>query len=136
MVLTNFVTPKIYIADVTEYDLAIETLGKLFIKPQNEVYARHVLATRNQHPSESVREYMQVLRTLSEDCNCQQVTAVQHQSENIRNSCIKGLRSRWMRQRLLEYVTPGWRKCLIKRVLLKLQRETPNRIDLRPSHLR
>jgi len=32
VVLTNFVTPKIYqyIADVTEYDLAIETLGKLY----------------------------------------------------------------------------------------------------------
>jgi len=53
VVLTNFVTPKIYqyIEDVTEYDLAIETLGKLFIKPQNEVYVRHVLATRNQHLS-------------------------------------------------------------------------------------
>jgi len=90
VVLTNFVTPKIYqyIADVTEYDLAIETLGKLFIKPQNEVYARHVLATRNQHPSESVREYMQALRTLSKDCNFQQVTAVQHQSGSIRDSFI------------------------------------------------
>jgi len=107
VVLTNFVTPKIYqyIADVTEYDLAIETLGKLFIKPQNEVCARHVLATRNQHLSESVREYMQVLRTLSKDCNFQQVTAVQHQSENIRDSFIRGLSSSWMRQRLLENVT-------------------------------
>jgi len=53
---------------VTECDLAtIETLCKRFIKPQNEVYARHVLATRNQYPSESVREYMQVLKTLSKD---------------------------------------------------------------------
>ena len=86
-------TPKIYqyVEDVTECDLAIETLGKLFIKPKNEVYARHVLATRNQHPSESVREYMQVLRTLSKDRNFQQVTAVQHQSEYIRDSFIRGL---------------------------------------------
>jgi len=109
VVLTNFVTPKIYqyIEDVTEYDLAIETLGKLFIKPKNEVYAHHVLATKNQHPLESVREYMQVLRTLSKDCNFQQVTAVQHQSEYIRDSFIRGLRSSWMRQWLLENVTLG-----------------------------
>ena len=50
---------------------------------------------------------MQVLRTLSKDCNFQQVTAVQRQSENIRDSFIRGLRSSWMRQRLLENATLG-----------------------------
>jgi len=51
---------------------------------------------------------MQVLRTLSIDCNFQHVTAVQHQSEYLRDSFIKGLGSSWMRQQLLENVTLGF----------------------------
>ena len=33
------------IQEETTYERAIETLQKLFVKPRNEIYARHLLAT-------------------------------------------------------------------------------------------
>ena len=48
--LTNFVSPKIYetISECTTYDSAISALKSQYIKPTNEVFARHRLATRRQ----------------------------------------------------------------------------------------
>ena len=42
-VLTNFVSPRIYeaIADCTNYEVAIQILKDLYIKPLNEVFARY-----------------------------------------------------------------------------------------------
>ena len=53
-VLTNYVSPKIfvYIEECTEYDRAIVILKELFVKPKNEIFARHVLATRSQQTAE------------------------------------------------------------------------------------
>ena len=47
-VLTNFLSPRIYqyIEDCGDYPTAMEMLHSLYIKPTNEVYARHILATR------------------------------------------------------------------------------------------
>ena len=45
-VLINFVSPQIFslIAETDNYERAMETLQNQFIKPKNEIYARHKLA--------------------------------------------------------------------------------------------
>ena len=79
-VLSNFVSPSIFqhIEDCTDYETSIETLQILFIKPKNEIFARHLLATRKQAPTETLDEYLQALKTLSKDCNFKNVTAAQY----------------------------------------------------------
>ena len=106
-VLANFVSPSIfqYIEDCREYDEAIQTLQALFVKPRNEIFARHVLATRRQQPTETLDEYLQALKTLSKDCNFKNVTANQYCEESIRDAFIAGLQSNLIRQRLLEHKT-------------------------------
>ena len=79
-VLSNFVSPSIFqhIEDCTDYETSIETLQVLSIKPKNEIFARHVLATtRKQAPTETLDEYLKALKTLSKDCNFKNVTAAQ-----------------------------------------------------------
>ena len=106
-VLTNYVTPKIYesFAECATYDEAIQTLEALFVKPTNEIFARHRLATRCQHAGETLDEYLQALKTLSKDCNFKSVTAALHREESIRDAFISGLQSSLIRQRLLENKT-------------------------------
>ncbi|CAB4023460.1 Retrovirus-related Pol poly from transposon opus [Paramuricea clavata] len=106
-VLANFVSPTIFlhIEDSTDYDAAMEILESLFIKPKNEIFARHVLATRRQQPSETLDEYLQALKTLSKDCNFKDVTAALYCEESIRDAFITGLQSSHIRQRLLENKT-------------------------------
>ena len=50
-------------------------------------------------------EDLQVLKTLSKDCNYQFVTAVQNRDNAIRDAFIAGLQSSHIRQRLLENKT-------------------------------
>ena len=47
-VLTNFVGPNIYecFSECTLYDAAVTALKTAYIKPTNEVFARHLLATQ------------------------------------------------------------------------------------------
>ena len=106
-VLSNFVSPSIFqhIEDCTDYETSIETLQTLFIKPKNEIFARHLLATRKQAPTETLDEYFQALKTLSKDCNFKNVTAAQYCEESIRDAFISGLQSSLIRQRLLENKT-------------------------------
>ena len=105
--LTNYVSPKVFesISECTTYDDAIETLQALYVKPTNEVFARHALATRRQQPGESLDEYFRALKLLSKECNFKAVTANQHCEEYIRDSFISGLQSPMIRQRLLENKT-------------------------------
>ena len=106
-VLSNFVSPSIFqhIEDCTDYETSIETLQVLFIKPKNDIFARHVLATRKQAPTETLDEYLQALKTLTKDCNFKNVTAAQYCEESIRDAFISGLQSSLIRQRLLENKT-------------------------------
>ncbi|XP_046858568.1 uncharacterized protein LOC124452018 [Xenia sp. Carnegie-2017] len=106
-VLSNFVCPSIFqhIEDCEDYKTSIETLQDLFIKPKNEVFARHLLATRKQAPTETLDEYLQALKALNKDCNFKNVTAVQYCEESIRDAFIAGLQSNVIRQRLLENKT-------------------------------
>lgn len=106
-ILSNYISPNIFqhIEDCTDYKASIETLQNLFIKPKNEVFARHLLASRKQTPTETLDEYLQALKALSKDCNFKSVTAVRHCEESIRDAFIAGLQSNLIRQRLLENKT-------------------------------
>ena len=77
-------------------------MKSIYVKSPNEVFARHSLATRKQAPSESIDEYLQILKLLSKDCNFKAVTASQHSDEAIRDAFINGILSSHIRQRLLE----------------------------------
>ena len=72
----------------------------MHVKLTNEVYARHLLATRRQQPAETLDEYLQALQTLSKDCNYQSATTVLFW-----DAFITGLTSGLIRQRLLENKT-------------------------------
>ena len=106
-ILTSYVSPTIfqYIETSAEYAEAIEVLKGLFVKPTNEIYTRHMLATRCQQSNETLDEYLQALKALSKDCNFKTVTAAQYCDECIRDAFITGLQSSSIRQRLLENKT-------------------------------
>ena len=55
-VFANFVSPLIFqhIGECSKYTVAIEMLQILFIKPRNEIFARHLLSTRKQAPTETL----------------------------------------------------------------------------------
>ena len=81
------------IQDEVEFDAAVAALKVQYQRPVNEVYARHILASRKQRPEESIDEFLQCLRVLARDCNYKEVTAAVYQEESIRDSFIAGLRS-------------------------------------------
>lgn len=103
-VLANFVSPSIFqhIEECTEFEAAVGILQALFVKPRNEIFARHILATRCQQPHKTLDEILQSLKTLSKDCNFQSVTASKYREESIRDAFITGLRLPFIRQKLLE----------------------------------
>ncbi len=102
-VLTNFVSPTVFefIEECTTYEAALETLDNIYVKLTNEIYARHVLATRRQQTGESLDEYLQALKV----CNFQSVTAAKYCEEYIRDAFITGSHSNQIRQRLWENKT-------------------------------
>ena len=106
-VLTNYVSPQIfeYIGHCDRYQEAIDTLRALYIKPTNEVFARHLLATRRQKSGETMDEFLQVLKALAKDCKFKDVTAAVYRDEAVRDAFIAGLQSNTIRQRLLENTT-------------------------------
>ena len=72
------------------------------MKPKNEIYACHLLATKRQQAGESFDEYPQALTTLSKDCNIKTATAGQCRDQSIQEAFIAGLLYNSIRQRLLE----------------------------------
>ena len=105
--LINFLSPTLYdfIADSTEYNAAIDILKNIYVKPANEIFARHVLSTTKQEPGQPLDQFLQTLKTLSKDCNFKAVTAEENQDAAIRDAFISGLSSSQIRQRLLEKST-------------------------------
>ena len=89
-VLTNFISPTVfeYVEECADYESAIATLHNIYVKPTNEIYARHQLATRRQQAGESLYEYLQALKILSKECNSKPVTATEYCEEYIRNAFI------------------------------------------------
>ena len=106
LVLSNFVSPSFFqhIEECINYEAAMGIFQALFVNPRNEIFARHILATRCQQPHETLDEYMypQALKTLSKDYNFQSVAASKYREESICDAFISGLRSPSIRQRLLE----------------------------------
>ena len=103
-ILINYLSPTIfeYISEENTYQTAVEALKKVFIKPTNVVFARHLLSVRQQQPGETLDQYMQTLKTLSKDCGFEAVDASTHRDQYIRDTFIAGIRSSGIRQRLLE----------------------------------
>lgn len=105
--LINFVSPPVYeyIAECDSYDTAMTALDAVYIRPKNEVLARHLLATRRQQSGETLEQFLQNLKVLAKDCNFKNVTADKYKEEYIRDAFITGLSSHATRQRLLENKT-------------------------------
>ena len=57
-----------YVEDCTDYNSVVAILEKLYVKMPNEIFARHLLATRRQQSGESLDEFLLELRKLSKDC--------------------------------------------------------------------
>ena len=102
--LTVYISPAVYdfVRDNVTYATAIAALKAVYVKPTNEVFARHVLATRKQKSGETFDEFLQALKTLSRECNFVAVTAEKNKQNAIRDAFITGLQSNAIRQRLLE----------------------------------
>lgn len=105
--LTNYISANVYehIADCKAYDEANKLLESCYLQPKNEVYARHVLATRRQEPHEPIEQYLQTLKLLAKDCEFKAVNGDTHRDQYIREAFISGLSSAPVRQRLLENST-------------------------------
>ena len=102
--LINFVSHSNYqlFSEYNTYDEAIQTLRTTFVKPKNFVFARYRLATRKQQPGESIDQFVQSLKQLSQDCNFEPVNAETYRDNSIRDAFINGLSCPLIRQRLLE----------------------------------
>ncbi|CAC5404524.1 unnamed protein product [Mytilus coruscus] len=107
IMLINFVSPRVYeyIGECETYDTAIALLEAVYVRPKNEVLARHLLITRRQQTVETLDQFLQELKILANDCNFQPVTADKYKEEYIRDAFINGLCSQIVRQRLLENKT-------------------------------
>ena len=107
-------------------------LQDLYVKPTNEVYARHLLATRRQQPAETLDEYLQALKTLSKDCNYRSTIAVLYREESIRDAFITGLTSGLIRQRLLENKTLDLKTMFDQARLLKSAARSSESYSVQP----
>ena len=98
--LVNFLSPVVYcyVEDCETYGEALVILKRVYVKRKNDVFARHLLATRKQRTAESLQQFLQALKLLSKDCTFQAVSAEQYREKLIRD----GLNSQGIRQRLLE----------------------------------
>ncbi|XP_078073864.1 uncharacterized protein LOC144497028 [Mustelus asterias] len=103
-VLHGRVSDVVYstIRDMENYTAAIELLKRQYNKRPNEVYARHLLATRRRQPGESVDQFLRALRLLAQNCNCETVTATQYTEDLIWDAFVTGIGTTYIRQRLLE----------------------------------
>ena len=102
-ILIRFVDHTVYdyITDCADYDAAISLLQKLYIRPKNIVYSRHLLATCKQEPGQDVDQFVQKLKSLVKDCDFKAVSAVEHANEAVRDALITGLQSTVIREKLL-----------------------------------
>ena len=91
-----------YVSKCRTYQEAIQTLERLYVKPCNIIFARHLLMTCKQQQEQSLDDYLQKLKQLAKDCNYRSVSADVCRSEAIRDTFISGLLSTSIRSRLLE----------------------------------
>ena len=103
-VLINMVSYKVYqhIANIKNYDQAMQVLQDLYVKPKNIISARHELRMCKQLPGESINQFVLKLEKLSKECDCHDVTAEQYRLELMRDAFIAGMLSVSIQERLLE----------------------------------
>jgi len=89
-----------YVEDCETCDEALVILKRVYVIRKNDVFARHLLATRKQRTAENLQQFFQALKLLSKDCTFQAVNAEQYREEFIRDAFINGLNSQGIRQRL------------------------------------
>ena len=94
-----------FVEDCTTYEEAKQILQELYAKSENKIFARYLLSTRRQQSGESLTEFLQELKKLSEDCNFEAVSAEKYWEEMIRDAFINGTSSPLIRQKLLENKT-------------------------------
>ena len=97
-VLENFVSPSIFrhIEECTDYGAGVWILQALFVKPRNEIFARHILATRCQQPQESKRwmKSFKLWKHLARTATSKVSPLLNiYPEESIRDAFITGLRS-------------------------------------------
>ncbi|XP_059842895.1 uncharacterized protein LOC132403513 [Hypanus sabinus] len=134
-ILLSRVTPKVYsiIRDLPTYDGALDALKRQYLRPVNTVYARHRLATRQQRPGESCAEFLRALQTLVRACDCKTLTAEQHAELLVRDAFVTGLRSVYMRQRLLENADLTLRSAMEKANALEAALHNADAVQSRDS---
>ena len=105
--LINHIAPSIfrYINTCTTYDDAVKVLDDLYVKPVNEVFARHKVFSRGQQPGESLDQFLVALKELGKECAFKAVDATTNQNDYIRDAYIRGMTSTHIRLRLLENPT-------------------------------
>ena len=97
-VLENFVSPSIFRhnEECTDYGAGVWILQVLFVKPRNEIFARHILATRCQQPQESKRwmKSFKLWKHLARTATFKVSPLLNiYPEESIRDAFITGLRS-------------------------------------------
>ena len=118
--LIAHLTAPVYkiINDIDTYDDAIATLTKVYVKPKNEIFARHLLATAKQEAGESIDDFILRLNELAKECNFVAVTATEYRDEMKRDSFISGITSERVRERLLEFATLNYKDACDKAITL------------------
>ncbi|GAA51868.1 hypothetical protein CLF_106935 [Clonorchis sinensis] len=90
-----------HIADHTDYESAIDTLRKLYVRPKNVIYARYLLQTYKQENGQDIDQFVRKLKSLAKDCEFKSVSATEYQDECVRDAIINGLASTSIREKLL-----------------------------------
>lgn len=103
-ILVNFISPSVHelICDCDTFETAVSVLESIYVKPKNEVFARHLLSTCTQEDEQTLDQFLQKLNMLAKDCNVRAVSAEKNRNDLVRDAFIRGMRSRHIRQRLLE----------------------------------
>ena len=103
-VLVNHLSPTVfeYISEELTFQGAVDALKKIYMKPTNVVFGRHVLSIRKQRPEESLDKYLQELKSLAKHCDFKAVDANEHRDQYIRDAFIAGISASTIRQRILE----------------------------------
>ena len=105
--LTNYLSHTVneIISDYVTYEEAIDVLNTTYIKPKNEIFSRHLLATRRQESGKTLDHFLKNLWTLSKDCNFCPMKALEAQEQHILDAFINGFHNTQIRQHLLENKT-------------------------------
>ena len=91
-----------YVSECGTFDWAVARLDSSYVKPVNEVFARHRVNTCQQTQGESLDDFLQRLKSLGNECNFVDSTAVQIKQAAIRDDFIAGLTSGYNRQCISE----------------------------------